>query len=214
MKHLSPSRTRQVYPRAPTLPIVAPGVLFVAHADQGDTSTPRAPWALIENAVSWRVRTVSQRRRGRRAVSTVGVQLRVREIARRHGRMHRPLGGRRSTAQVSRLPREGGHPRDHPSAVARPDAPEVGASCTDLVPAPRGADALRVSSSPPPVEGCARPRVSRETRGVAGATGVPQVRAQCGNPVLQTGHHSEHPAIPALGPAGPDAFPPMPARAP
>ena len=67
MKHLSPSRTRPVYPRAPTFPIVAPGVLFVVQAEQRYASTTRAPWALIENAVSWRLRTVSQRRRGRRA---------------------------------------------------------------------------------------------------------------------------------------------------
>ena len=82
MKHLSPSRTRPVYPRAPTFPIVAPGVLFAVQAEQRYASTTRAPWALIENAVSWRLRTLSQRRRGRRA------QCRRLPCSCGHGRSH------------------------------------------------------------------------------------------------------------------------------
>lgn len=82
MKHLSPSRTRPVYPRAPTLPIVDPGVLFVIQAEQRYASTTRASWALIENAVSWRLRTLSQRRRGRRA------QCRRLPCSCGHGRSH------------------------------------------------------------------------------------------------------------------------------
>lgn len=46
MKHLSPSRTCPVYPRAPTLPVVGSGVGYVGHAAQTDDSTASARWTL------------------------------------------------------------------------------------------------------------------------------------------------------------------------